>query len=222
MHKQITVEQDIRAVEILKQVGLMFEFGFMLFDPSSTFESVRENIHFLRTIVGDGSAGAVFCRMLPYDGTPIKDELARTGRLLGDVCNPSYNFLDAKLDEFYEALTQVINVTGWVHGYRALSPQLNWAWNEVAIIDRLFPHLSELAAYKDVLRGITKSSNDLLLRVVEDMSYSFSDARKNPWSAQALEGQCRRWSECLLKARNDFILRNQHLLLSALQEATPA
>jgi radical SAM superfamily enzyme YgiQ (UPF0313 family) len=33
LHKQITVEQNIRAVEILKQVGLMFEFDSCLFDP---------------------------------------------------------------------------------------------------------------------------------------------------------------------------------------------
>jgi radical SAM superfamily enzyme YgiQ (UPF0313 family) len=43
LHKQITVEQNIRAVEILKQIGVRFEFGFMLLDPSSTFESVRAN-----------------------------------------------------------------------------------------------------------------------------------------------------------------------------------
>lgn len=179
---------------------------------------MREYVRFLRTIVGDGSAGAVFCRMLPYEGTPIKDDLARTGRLLGDVCNPTYNFLDPKLDEFYEALTQVINVTGWVHGYGALSPQLNWAWHEVALIDRLFPHIPELSAYKDKLRGITKASNELLMRVVEDMSYAFSDARANPWSAQELEGHCRRWVESLLRERNEFVFRNQHTLLSALQE----
>src|SRR5436190_17626477 len=46
LHKQINVEQNIRAVEILKSIGLMFEYGFMLLDPSSTFASVRENLSF--------------------------------------------------------------------------------------------------------------------------------------------------------------------------------
>ena len=41
LHKQITVEENLRAVEILKGLGLGFEYGFMLFDPSTTFESVR-------------------------------------------------------------------------------------------------------------------------------------------------------------------------------------
>jgi radical SAM superfamily enzyme YgiQ (UPF0313 family) len=36
LHKQITVEENLRAVATLKQLGIMFEFGFMLFDPSTT------------------------------------------------------------------------------------------------------------------------------------------------------------------------------------------
>jgi hypothetical protein len=31
LHKQITVDQNLRAVEILKEIGLVFEYGFMLF-----------------------------------------------------------------------------------------------------------------------------------------------------------------------------------------------
>jgi anaerobic magnesium-protoporphyrin IX monomethyl ester cyclase len=124
LHKQVTVQQNLRAVEILKELGLMFEFGFMLFDPSTTFESVRQNVQFLRRIVGDGSNAAVFCRMIPYDGTPIKDTLAREGRLRGDVCNPDYDFLDARLSDYYHALKRIVDVTGWIHGHRALSPSI--------------------------------------------------------------------------------------------------
>lgn len=72
LRKQITVEQIIRDVEILKQIGVCLEFGFMLPDPLGTFESVRTNLQFLRTIVGVGSAAAGFDRMVPYDGTPMK------------------------------------------------------------------------------------------------------------------------------------------------------
>jgi len=141
LHKQITVEQNLRAVNILKSIGLMFEYGFMLLDPSSTFESIRENINFLRTILADGCLPVTFCRMLPYDGTPIKDELVRTGRLRGDVCNPDYDFLDPRIGEFYEALTNVVSLSGWIHGLKAVTLQLGWAWHEVATIERLFPVL---------------------------------------------------------------------------------
>jgi len=222
LHKQVTVEQNIRAVDILKQVGLMFEFGFMLFDPSSTFESVSENVRFLRRIVGDGSAGAVFCRMLPYDGTPIKDDLERAGRLRGDVCNPSYNFLDPRLDAFYDELAHTVDVTGWVHGYRALSPQLNWVSNEIAILDRLFPQLPGMWAYRKRVREITRESNEMLFHVVEKLSDVYADGAANTLSKSALQAHCRRWIADLVRERNDFIFRNEETIVGTLREAAQA
>src|SRR5260370_308784 len=126
LHKQITVEQNLKAVEILKSLGIMFEYGFMLFDPSTTFESVRDNLQFLRTIVGDGSSPASFCRMVPYDGTPIKDELAKTERLKGDICHPDYDFLDPRIDNFFQALNNIVHVSGWIPAIEVLTPQLQF------------------------------------------------------------------------------------------------
>src|SRR5260370_34366065 len=88
LHKQITVEQNLRAVEILKSIGLFFEYGFMLFDPSSTFEAVRANLNFLRAIVGDGWCPVTFCRLRPYDGTAIKEVLANSRKASGERCQP--------------------------------------------------------------------------------------------------------------------------------------
>ena len=126
----------------------MWEYGFMLLDPSSTFESVRDNLRFLRTILADGCLPVTFCRMLPYDGTPIKDELVRTGRLLGDVCNPDYKFLDPGLSAFYDGLTNFISLTGWIHGLEAVTLQLGCAWHEVATMERLFPTLPDMDRYE--------------------------------------------------------------------------
>ena len=217
LHKQITVEQNIRAVEILKEIGAIFEFGFMLLDPGSTFESVRANVQFLRKIVGDGSAAAGFGRMVPYDGTPIKDELERTGRLRGDVCKPDYDFLDPRLTDFYEEIIHIVDVTGWTHGYEALSPALNFAWDEVAILEQLFPAIPGLPEYRETVRDITRASNDVLLRIVEDTSYVFSEGRPSVWSADELRAQSRRFTDRLLTTRNEFVLRNQDLILASLQ-----
>jgi len=218
LHKQITVEQNIRAVKLLKSIGLKFEYGFMLLDPSSTFESVRGNLNFLRTIVGDGCSPVTFCRMLPYDGTPIKDELVRTGRLRGDVCNPDYDFLDPRLAEFYQGLTTMVNITGWIHGLGAVTTQLTWAWNEVAVMERLFPALPGMADYKKSLRRITQRSNSLLLQVVEDLSYVFSDGKENPWDPLAVEARREQFLDEFLEMRNAFVFENQATLLGALQE----
>jgi radical SAM superfamily enzyme YgiQ (UPF0313 family) len=218
LHKQITVAQNLRAVEILKQLGLLFEFGFMLFDPSTTFESVRQNITFLRRIVGDGSAAAVFCRMIPYDGTPIKETLDRAGRLRGDVCNPDYDFLDPRLSDFYYGLKQIIDVTGWIHGYQALSPSINFAWNELAILERLFPKLPDTDSYRSLLREITQTSNELLFRVVEDLSVAYSGGSNHTWSPEALRGEAKAFLDRLIRERDRFVARHQRVLLAALEQ----
>jgi anaerobic magnesium-protoporphyrin IX monomethyl ester cyclase len=222
LHKQITVEQNLRAVKLLKSIGLMWEYGFMLLDPSSTFESVRTNLSFLRTILADGCLPVTFCRMLPYDGTPIKDELVRTGRLRGDVCNPDYDFLDPRLAEFYEGITNVLSLKGWIHGLEAVTVQLGTAYHEVAVMERLFPALPGMQRYKKTLRGITKTSNDLLLSIVEDLSYVYSDGRENRWDPQEIEASRKQGLDDLLTERDAFVLKHQEILLEVLKrDAAP-
>lgn len=216
LHKRVTVEQNLRAVRLLKEVGLMWEYGFMLLDPSSTFGSVRENLAFLREILGDGCSPVTFCRMLPYDGTPIKDELVRTGRLRGDVCNPDYDFLDPRLSEFYDGLREQVSLDGWIHGLEAVTQQLGCAWHEVTVIERLFPTLSGIESYKDSLRRITKASNELLLNSVEDLTYVYSDGRELTWTPEEVESGRRQNLEELIEIRDAFIFRHQDIILDAL------
>jgi anaerobic magnesium-protoporphyrin IX monomethyl ester cyclase len=221
LHKQITVEQNLRAVEILKDLDIMFEYGFMLFDPSTSFESVRKNLQFLRRIVGDGSSPASFCRMVPYDGTPIKDELAQSGRLKGDVCHPDYDFLDPRIDTFFHSLNRMVHVSGWIHGIGALTPQLQYAKAEIAAMRALFPSIPGLQNYRDRIRAITRSANELLFRVVEDVSDEFSDGKPHTWSPEAVRAECVAFQNTLVRERNAFIAENQSLLLRALGEEMP-
>ena len=67
------------------------------------------------------------------------------------------------------------------------------------------------------LTEITKANNDLLLRVVEDISYVYSDGQPNTWSSEILRGRCQNALIRLLDERNSFIYGNQDVLLEALQ-----
>lgn len=217
LNKGVEVAQNLAAVRMLKELGLTFEFGFMMFDPSTTFESIRANVGFLEAIVGDGSNAAVFCRMLPYDGTPIKESLAREGRLRGDVCDPDYDFLDPRINALYEDLNDLVYVAGWIHGHRALSPKINWAWNELAVLDRLFPDLRGRARYEQTLRAITRASNDLLFRLVLDLAAAHEAGRSHRWNEERLAAPCDRLLERLAVARDGFVARNQTVLLRTIE-----
>jgi anaerobic magnesium-protoporphyrin IX monomethyl ester cyclase len=203
LFKQMTVQQNLDAVATLKQLGLMYLYGFMLFDPSSTFDSIRQNIGFLRQIAGDGSAPAVFSRMLPYGGTPIRDLLAKEGRLRGDLTHPDYDFLDVRINEYHRLLTQAVRP--WIHK-EGLSYSLGNAIDELETIDRLAPEASGSQAYRLALRALMADCNSKLFALVEESSTAF----ERRGDSSALEpGRVRDYCERMLKRLTD--LRGDYL-----------
>ena len=205
LFKQMTIAQNLAAVETLKKLGMVFSYGFMLFDPSSTFQSVRENIGFLRRIVGDGSAPAVYSRMLPYGGTPIRDQLAKEGRLRGDLTHPDYDFLDLRLNEYYRLLSAVVRP--WVHN-KGLSNQLSYAFDEIETFERLTPGLRGARAYRKGLMKLTAGANARLFRLVEETSLAFEQGDRSALEPRRIAALCERARTKLLDLRNGFVADN--------------
>jgi radical SAM superfamily enzyme YgiQ (UPF0313 family) len=212
LHKQMTVEDNLRAVRTLKQLGITFSYGFMLFDPSSTFQSVRENVGFLRQIVGDGSAAATFCRMLPYGGTPIRDLLEREGRLRGDLTHPDYNFLDPRLNEYHRLLSRTVRP--WIHN-QGLSYQLNYAWDEFEAVRRLVPGVEGVDGYAEDLREMARESNEKLFHLVEESLAAFEQGDRSRLDPDAVLAYCQEMDARLVRRRNQFVSENIALLADA-------
>ena len=212
LHKQMTVEQNRAGVRVLKELGLMFSYGFMLFDPSSTFASVRENVGFLREIVGDGAAAATFCRMLPYGGTPIRQRLLDEGRLRGDITHPDYEFLDPRLDEYYRSLHAAARP--WLDG-GGLSHELNWAREELEVARRLVGELRGVDAYARAITALTAESNAQLFGLVEDSSRAFEDEQDSSLlDAAEASATCDQIRARLLDLRNAFVFGNAEVLVA--------
>lgn len=130
LNKQLKPSAHLRAADIFRTLELSFDFGYMLLEPYSTFETVRSNIGFLDELVGDGWTVSTFCRTLPYAGTPLKRQLEAEGRLLGSAFDPDYHFLDPRLDLYYDWMLQAFhrrNFTdeGLCHLLRALQFELH-------------------------------------------------------------------------------------------------
>jgi len=212
LHKQMTAQQNLSAVQTLKDLGVTFSYGFMLFDPSSTFDSVHENVQFLRKIVGDGSAAALFCRMLPYGGTPIRDQLASEGRLRGDVTHPDYDFLDGRLNEYHLLLDRA--AAFWIHN-DGISHQINWAWTELETARRLVPGLTGCGEYRGALRQVTADSNEALFRLVEESLPAFQGGDRGSLDPARAALACSEFKARLLNIRNHFVHSNVEALVSA-------
>jgi radical SAM superfamily enzyme YgiQ (UPF0313 family) len=205
LFKQMTIQQNLDAIATLKKLNIVFSYGFMLFDPSSTFESIRQNVAFLRQIVSDGSAPAVFSRMLPYGGTPIRDLLAKEGRLRGDLTRPDYDFLDVRLNEYYRLLSEAVRP--WVHNH-GLSNELSYAWDEIETFARLTPGLRGAAAYRAALSRLTAQANTRLFRLVEESSLAFEQGDLSPLDPKPIADYCKRARKRLLDLRNVFVADN--------------
>ncbi len=164
-NKRITVEQNIAAIELLKSVGITFNMGFMLFDPDSTIDTVRQNLDFLRHVAGDGSCPVNFCKMLPYAGTPIEKRLALENRLKGSISQPDYDFLDPRLDWY--ALFAAMACRHRNFDPLGLVERLG-----VAKIDQILAQEFESAEwaleYSSKLRAITAKANNNVLEALDD------------------------------------------------------
>lgn len=212
--KGLTVEDNLRAVDIVHGLRLSLSYGFMMFDPSSSFKTIRANISFLRKITDGGLVPVHFCRMVPYAGTPIETSLAREDRLSGDVTNPDYDFLDNRMESFFNAVSVATN--DWINGANSLKNQVSWAWQEHWVLKRLFPPLQDHDAYERSLRSITHRSNQYLLDLVEEASYRYEAGNAQAPSFTEVQEISTRFSEQLMAQRNAFIYRNQQTMLTSL------
>ncbi len=163
LNKRLSLEAHLRAGEVLRSLQLSFDFGFMLLNPWSTFRSARRNLAFLRDFTSGGYAGAVFSRMLPYAGTPAAQRLRAEGRLLKeDVC-ADYEFLDPRLDRFYNWLLETFagrNTTS--------SGTLNLLRLRLFEANLNLPERPVDATRLGILRSLTAVSNRIALDTLEE------------------------------------------------------
>jgi anaerobic magnesium-protoporphyrin IX monomethyl ester cyclase len=148
MNKRMTVDTNIRAVNTLKKLGIPYDFGFMLFHPATTYQSVAENLDFLVRICGDGSSPITFCKMLPYAETRIEHELRSEGRLKGKPGFEDYDFLDASLDRFYSFMTVCFG--DWIGKHEGLLNTARWTRYYSLVYRKYYPLTSE---FRDLNRG---------------------------------------------------------------------
>jgi anaerobic magnesium-protoporphyrin IX monomethyl ester cyclase len=197
LNKHLTVAQNLQAAETLKSLGISFDFGFMLFDPSSTIDRVLKNIRFVRKICGDGSAPVSFAKTLPYAGTDLERQMKKEGRLRGDVAAPDYSFQDRRTEEWFDYLREVFYP--WVYGGQSIQAQLRWAAFEMDVLDRFYANAPGLKEHRQRVRFLTHWYNEIYCKIVEDSSACFRAPRPdNPHALAAIQSASehqRKWIE---------------------------
>ena len=209
LNKQLKLEDNFRAIEVLNRLDMLYEMGFMLFDPSSTFDTVRENLTFLRKICGDGSSPVIFCKTIPYAETDIEKMLSKQGRLKGSVINPDYELQDPRLEDYCRFLH--IEFKDWMFTNLGLMAKLRWHRFEVAALQKFYPEIGGTHEYNRFLREITASSNkvfldfaDKTLNLYEKADAESQEMKELIWGKENAE---RNIEQKLLEGMTDFQLR---------------
>lgn len=149
MNKGVTVAQNLKGINILKKLGIGFDFGFMIFHPATTFMSFKENLNFLRNICGDGYSAVIVDKMIPSYETRIEKELNKTGRLKTSGYINDYDFPDDSMNSFYEYFSEcfaewqtypygVVNLAQWTRNYYLVFFRLSGNNPDVVILYRKF------------------------------------------------------------------------------------
>ena len=92
--KETTVEMNDQALATLRAMELNYDVGFILIDPYTTYDELKQNLLYLAQqkalIRKRGSYLSVTSSLMAYGGTPIYDRLVKERRLLGDFINGFY------------------------------------------------------------------------------------------------------------------------------------
>ncbi|MBE3519028.1 MAG: radical SAM protein [Firmicutes bacterium] len=107
-NKGVTVEENRRAVSVIRELGIEPVIGFILFDPETTTQELFDNLTFLKSIgLTEGGLNSrldVLNRLEVYPGTPAEEKLKLEGNLRGDFTDYRYGFRDPVVSLIYHGL----------------------------------------------------------------------------------------------------------------------
>ncbi|HBJ80585.1 MULTISPECIES: B12-binding domain-containing radical SAM protein [Pseudothermotoga] len=113
--KDTTVQDNIKAFEILGKFDIQIRVGFIMFDELTTLEELSENFNFIRKVRKLVSKKqmkriVVTSRLLPLAGTEYEKKLIEEKKYTGDIFTYDYHF-ESKLIEFMYRSGKILNDT---------------------------------------------------------------------------------------------------------------
>lgn len=175
------LEDNHRALEILRRQEIHTCFNLLMFEPDCTLETIRTNVDFMGR---QDYFPLNFCRVEVYGGTPIHDRLAEQGRLLGGYLAYTYRIAEPRSQRAYELFRSVFwsrnfDFDGTHFGSMKLDYNLH-------LLQHFYPERTSPALFdaaKEVLAELNAHSAELMHRVLD---FCASDDFEDDTAAEAL------------------------------------
>ena len=172
-----TVEDNVRALQIVSQLDIHTCFNLLLLNPDSTLEDMADNVAFLRQ---HPHHAMNFCRTEVYSGTPLERWLRRQDRLLGDYWGYDYQISDPRAQTAFEIMYPAFEARNYGdEGLHHLTMQIDY---EQQLLQRFFgPHEALRRRVKQQIVKVNLNTCDHLDRLIAGV-----DALADPSDAALL------------------------------------
>jgi len=162
-------------VNILKKLRIGFDYGFMLFQPDTTYWSLNENLDFLKLLCVDGYTPVTFLRLVPMYETSVEKELMKAGRL--DFTNGigEYDFIEESMNQYYRFITACL--TKWLRDPYGVENISKWTRNYFLVYFHYFGHNDIAIKLYNKFIEILSVSNLFLLDTMKELSVIFESGK---------------------------------------------
>ncbi len=181
MNKHTSPEANLRAVEVLRKLRLNCDFGFMIFDPLSTLESVDRNLEFLHQLCGDGYTAVTGCKMIPYAETAIEKWLQKEGRLEVSGEYENYHFLTPEVETLYGWFIDTF--ANWIEGPTGVLTGSRRARYSLSVLQRFTDPSEQVNELDRAVTQIVSAANqlftDAMREAIRALSAGYSSVERS-------------------------------------------
>ena len=185
LNKRMSVEENLKSTDILKKLEIGFDYGFMLFQPDTTYKSLIENLGFLRQICGDGYTPVTFLKLLPLYETLVEKVLLKSGRLKISEGNQDYDFTEESMNKCYDFVTE--SFFKWMRSRDGVENISKWARNYFLVYMHYFDPQPEGIKFYRKIKRIISDSNLFLLDTMKELAIIFETGEYLENNNQLLE-----------------------------------
>jgi radical SAM superfamily enzyme YgiQ (UPF0313 family) len=177
LNKQMTVARSLEGINILKKLNIGFDYGLMLFQPTSTFKSINDTLNFLKKICSDGYTPVTFLKLMPYFETRIEKQLRMEGRLKGRLGFLNYNFYDEPVGDYYEFITACFKK--WTRDPNGLVNTSKYVNIYISVFSHFYKITAEVSdIFSEARRNICES-NLFILDTMKELAEIFESEKYN-------------------------------------------
>ena len=175
LNKHMTIKESLEGIKTLRELEIEFDYGFMLFQPWTTYRSLNENLDFLRQVCSDGYTPVTFLKLMPYYETKVEKELLKEGRLKVTTGIRDYDFKEDSLNQYYDFIINCFKE--WLRHPEGVANISKWGRDYYSIYTHYFGKDADAIKLKRNFTKVLSDSNFYILNILKELSVIFKSGQ---------------------------------------------